>query len=290
MTLRIMFWRSEKPRERILSDAFLAGVRKHGDVGIERALSYEIPDPLPDCDIACMVGVKSRRLILAHWSAGIHSLYLDKGYVRTEVDSEMKNWKYWRVALDSHHPTRYLQRMRFDASRWNRLGIELAPWRGAGEKIIFAGSSEKYHEFYGIVDPTQYAQKMVKRIAGQTNLPIIYRPKPSWDEAVPIEGTKFSRGGPIASLLQGAHTLVTHGSNAVFEAVIAGVPCVVLGDAVAKHISSTDIMEVASPRLANEAERLQMMHALAFCQWTIGEMRSGEAWEHIKQEFMTQCV
>lgn len=290
MTLRVLFWTSSKPRERILSDAFLSGVRRHGDIGLERQLSFDIPDPLPACDIAAMVGVKSKRLIQAHRSVGTHTLMLDKGYVRTEVDSGMKNWKYWRVSLDSHHPTRYLQRMSVDASRWNKLGIEMAPWRETGDKILFIGSSEKYHEFYDLTDPTQYAQKWVKRIAGVTRLPIYYRPKPSWDDAVPIDGTKFSRGGTIESALRDCHAVVTHGSNAVFEAIISGVPCVVLGDAVAKHISSTQIEDVAEPKLANEAERLSLMHALAWCQWTIAEMRSGEAWAHIKSEFMKQCV
>lgn len=289
MSLRVCFWRSDKPRERILADAFLQGVRAHGDDGFQMPLRWEIPDPLPQCDLACMVGVKARRRIQAHWNAGIHTLMLDKGYVRTEIEP-LGIWKYWRVAIDGHHPTRYLPNLKFKADRWDRLGLEWKPWRSEGDHIIFAGSSEKYHEFYGLEHPTEYADKWIRRIRKQTRKWIAYRPKPSWSEAVPVDGSEFCVDNRIEKYLTNCWAVVTHGSNAVFESVLNGVPCVVLGDAVAKHISTTDITEIENPRLASEEERAKFFHSLAYCQWTMAEFQSGEAWKHIKGELLRQCA
>jgi hypothetical protein len=291
LTLRLVFWRSDKPRERILADAFCHGVRAHGDEAEELPLAWDIPDPLPQCDIACMVGVKSRRRFEAHSAAGIHTLYLDKGYIRSEADGHTKAWKYWRVALGSHHPTRYLDKMHFKPDRWAKLGLKFKPWVTRGDQILLAGSSEKYHEFYGLKPPDDYYKQICKRIDGLTEkTTVVYRPKPSYHEAQPIEGAMFSRGGTIEEALSGCRLMVTHGSNAVFESVLRGVPTLVLGDAVTRPISSTQIEDINSPRKASDEERLRLLQALAYCQWTCDEMRSGEAWAHIKGEFYRTCV
>ena len=281
MPLRVNFWRSDKPRERILADAFLEGVKARGDIAQEIALPEELPEKLPECDVACMVGVKSRRLFQAHWDAGIHTVYLDKGYLRGGDGGPVKTWEYWRIAVDGHHPTRYLMEMNVKPDRWERLGIRVAPWRTEGRHVVFAGSSEKYHQFYNLRHPTDYAVGIVRKIGKVCSRPVIYRPKPSWRGAVAVAGSEFSVEGSIADALEDAWCLVTHGSNAAYDALVAGVPAVILGDAVTKPISSTEIDEVPNPLLASEKQRMKLLHALAHCQWTVQEMREGQAWQHV---------
>ena len=288
-TVRVCFWRSDKPRERILADAFLQGVRSFGDEGFELPLRWEIPEELPECDLACMVGVKARRRIQAHWNAGIHTLMMDKGYIRTEIEP-MGVWKYWRVAIDGHHPTKYLPLMNSPSDRWEALGLNWLPWREEGVHTVFAGSSEKYHEFYGLDHPTDYARKQIKRIGKLRNGWIAYRPKPSWGEAVPIEGSEFCPDGKIDKYLRNCWALVTHGSNAVFEAMLHGIPSIVLGDAVSRHVSSTNIEDLVNPYLATEEERFSLFSNLAYCQWTMAEFQSGEAWASIRKELIRQCA
>lgn len=281
MPLRVNFWHSDKPRERILADAFLEGVRARGDIGQEIPLPEGLPEQLPACDVACMVGVKSRRLFQAHWDAGIHTVYLDKGYLRGGDGSPVKTWTYWRLAVDAHHPTRYLMDMEVKPDRWERLGIKVAPWRVGGRNIILAGSSEKYHKFYDLDHPTDYASGLVKKMNKMGSKPVIYRPKPSWKEAVEVGGAQYSHGGPFADVLKDAWCLVTHGSNAAYDALIAGIPTVVLGEAVTKPISSVTLESVMDPMLATEKQRMKLLHALAHCQWTMQEMREGLAWQHV---------
>lgn len=282
--MRVLFWHSDKPRERLLAEAFIEGVRSHGDVGEMRSLSPDAPAD-PSFDVACMCGVKSVELFRRHTRAGLQVVYLDKGYCRHKSTSATRIWEYWRVSAGGHQPTRYLMSVKRPGDRLAQLGLRIEPWRDEGEQIVFAGSSAKYHQFYGLSGPTSFAQKICRKLHALTGRPIVYRPKPSWHDAEPIEGTIYSEHPEmIGDVLRGAHALVTHGSNSCFEAVLAGVPCVIIGDAVAKPISSTKIEDIEAPMFVSDKVRRQWLANLSYCQWTMPEMASGQAWSIIRQQ------
>lgn len=280
--MRVCFWHSDKPRERILAEAFIKGVKRHGDTGYLRPLLPDKSVVAEDADVACMVGVKCKRSFDLHTKNGCHVLMFDKGYTRHTITGNVRAWEWWRIAVDAHHPTHYLSKIPPISDRFLALELELLPWTTEGSTVIFAGSSQKYHEFYGLPEPTEYAEKQIRKIRKATQRPIIYRPKPSWGDAVPIDGTQFITGGVIGDLLKTAHALVTHGSNSCFEALLFGVPSIVLGDGVAKSVSSNDIGLIETPRRATERERLDLLSRLAYCQFTLKEMAQGLAWEHTK--------
>lgn len=275
--MRLRFFASSKEREQNLGRAFVTGALGRGVKAEVREL-VATPD-IKGCDAVAMVGVKSRRLFQACLAAGVVPIMLDKGYVRTRRPGE-RVWEFWRVAVGAHHPTAGLMDARMPADRFEQLGFEVKPWRSSGLQIVLAGSSAKYHEFYGLPDPTVWAQGVIDRLAELSNRPIVYRPKPSWDGAVPIPGTYFS--GPkenINAVLRNAWAVVTHGSNACFEAALEGIPSIVLGDGVAAPISSRVIEEIADPRMA---KRGPWLHNLAYRQFTEREMEAGLAWQHIE--------
>lgn len=237
-----------------------------------------------DCDAAMMVGVKSRDLWRAHARAGVVCLYADKGYDRHSRTDDIRGWEYWRVAVGAHQPTSKF-RPDYPGDRLEQMGWEFRPWRERGDAIVIAGSSAKYHAFYDLKEPTDWTSKLIKCIEGQSSREIVYRPKPSWKDAVPINGSRFSPGSEkIADVIRYAHCLVTHGSNACFEAMLMGVPSIVLGDAVMKPISSADLAELESPRLASDAEREAVLRFLAYQQWSMAEMLDGKAWPTIRRQ------
>jgi hypothetical protein len=282
--VRIVFWHSDKPRERLLADAFADGARVHGDTVELRPLESGPVSPA-DADVVCMVGVKSRELYRVHQREGIHVVYFDKGYTRHAAPTPVKLWEYWRVSVDRHHPTEMLMDIARPMDRADRLGLVMQRWRKPTKRghVLIAGSSAKYHQFYGLKAPTPYAHKLVAALREHTARPITYRPKPSWKDAEPIEGTEYSgTDQTIEQALAGAHCLVTHGSNAVFEAVLLGIPCVVLGDAVARPISSTSVADVEAPYLATYEQRHQWLANLAYWQWTMPELHRGEAWQYLR--------
>jgi hypothetical protein len=285
--MRVGVWYGSKGLDDRLASAFAAGVRAHGDTA-DLELRSEFPKSLARLgryEAVYVFGVKAREQFTRVRDAGVHTVYFDKGYIRTQLSPGQKECRYWRVAVDAHHPTSYVMKVKRPRDRWDRLGITPQPWRKTGHHIIYAGSSAKYHSFNGLIEPTEYARSLVEAIRGMTDRPIIYRPKPSWQDAVPVDGASFSRHPErLDQLLPGAHCLITNGSNSCFEAVIAGIPCIILGDAVAAPLSSKSITDLAAPLLASKADRDQWLWNLAYCQWSMAELASGEAWGHIKEQ------
>lgn len=281
--MRLTFFVSDKPREHLLADAFATGARRHGDIVDVKPLTGDVQ--IAETEVAVMVGVKSRELFHANWGAGVHTVMFDKGYVRSRSGAPTGGWEFWRVAVDGHHPTRHLAGMQCPADRFNRLGLEVKPWRPRGHHIVYAGSSAKYHDFYDLPHPTRYAKKVLGWIRERSERDVVYRPKPSWRDARAVTGMGYSQNPQtLLDVLSGAHAMVTHGSNACFESVLAGIPCVVLGDAVAKPISSTSMDDIEAPLLVTDEARMQWLANLAYLQWTLGEMASGEMWSTIRSQ------
>src|SRR5688572_17341087 len=81
--MMVVFMYSEnKPREVLLANAFIAGLKVHGIDAMKVALSAKHSVPT-DADIVCMFGVKSKELWRRYRKTGIHILYFDKGYTRS---------------------------------------------------------------------------------------------------------------------------------------------------------------------------------------------------------------
>lgn len=277
--MKIAFHHSDKDREIELAEAVLTGAKALGHQVELRALG---PDQqIGDCDLACMVGVKSRDLWRASQAAGARTMMLDKSYSRGRVREG--KWARWRISLDAHQPTDDLHNFKRPSGRWDAMGIDLARWRKSGLQVLICGSSEKYHAFYDLPHPTEYWQGVIEKLREHTDRPIVYRPKPSWQDAKPLHDSYFSRGKePLRSVLSNAHVMITHGSNACFEAMQFGVPTIALGPAICRPISSTKLSDVEAPIRGN---RHRLLCNLAYFQWTLSEFRSGAAWNFIIERY-----
>lgn len=276
--MRVVFHHSDKRREIDLAHAWRRGVEAHGDECHLRPLGIA-PPPRGHFDLACMIGVKSVDL----WNScdwADRRLMIDKGYSRHKIAGGA--WEYWRISLDAHHPTRTtLMRIAMPSQRARSFGwANPAGWH-SGKAIVLAGSSEKYHRFYGLPHPTDYARRLVAMLRDLCDRPIIYRPKPSWRDARPIDGTIYSPGKqPLGEILAGAHCLISHGSNAGVEATLTGTPTITLGDGVAAAIGATSLLQINDlPR----PDRAQWFANLAYHQWTENEIAAGEAWAMTKR-------
>lgn len=277
--MNVTFWSAGKPREERIAAALARAVRAGGDDFDVRAVEdYRAPVG----DVGCVFGVKglSRRLLDDHWAAAKHTLFFDKGHTRHKVSGEAM----WRVSVDGTMPLATFQRIRRPDDRARALGLSLAP-RWFGDYVLFAGSSQKHCDFHGLGDCTAYARGVIEEIRAHTDEPVIYRPKPSWRDAVPIAGTKYSRPpATLADELKRCFVLVTHSSNAAVEAVLAGVPVIVLGPGIARPVASHRIADINHPFWPAEATRHQWLADLAYCQWAVDEMASGEMWGIVRPQ------
>ena len=273
--MRLGFYATDKSSDSALIAALLcAGF----DVDI-----IEDRSSMPLADVYCFVGVKRADLARRLTAAGKLWLYWDKAYNR--------RWpEWWRVTLCAQQPTRYLMDIKQSGNRAAAQGWIRArhPRRADGGHIVLAGSSAKYHDFvnHDYRDPTEYATCLVYEIQARSSRRIVYRPKPSWKAAVPVDGAEYSARhttGDIHQSLIGAHVLITHGSSTCFDALLAGVPSIILGDGALKSISSVSLDDIENPRRASDDECWQLLANLAYCQWSLNEIAAGLANDYLKQ-------
>lgn len=268
--MKVAFQHSVKDLDTEVGEAFVQGVQACGDT----ARMVRKADAL-DADVLVMVGVKSRKSWARARAAGLRTIMVDRGYIRSP--------HYKRIAVDSHEPSWWLENSQMDRARADAIGWELSPWKPLDNRVLIAGSSQKYHDWYGLPNPTEYYAEVVKNLR-HMGMDVIYRPKPAWRDKERIAGATFDRGEQgIYEMLEQATLLVTHGSAACFDALLHGMPQIVLGNGVTASISSRSLNEARCPRRASDEERQQLASNLAYCQWSLKEFASGKAWRHIRR-------
>ncbi len=283
-----------KQRERDVADAAAEGIRKLGDECIV-ATTEEYVEPEVDVDVACVFALKgqAKTILDAYHVMGARTLLFDKGLIRASTGLGAPTG-YYRVSIDEFMPIGRIERMMREgvsANRWVATGLRPRDRVKLTETgpVIYAGSSQKYCDFHGLGDEHEYAEDLCRRIRKQTpkKRDIIYRPKPSFNVAKPVEGTRFSRPpemlGPLLSTP--AYALVTHGSHAAIDAILAGVPAVVLGPAAAQPVSATDLSALNEyPPFPEKTARFKWLSAIAHWQYTVPEMVDGTMWRFLRDE------
>jgi hypothetical protein len=293
----------EGTREGELAAALRAGVRSAGDecrivrIGLpfeKLLISYELDADLLDsldADVVGMVSVRSQAWLKHCWATGRGTLFFDKGY-RNPLRQHRGADKHglWRVAVDAHQPTEYVATARHNPGRWEKLfgGDEPRPWRAPakGKAVIIANSAGEYSRLFDLPPPIEWVTEVAAEVRRHSERPIWFRPKPGWDGARSVSGTTFCPHETVAELLRGAHALITYTSYISLDAMLYGVPSVVLGNAVTRPISSTDLAQIEEPYLASDEERRQLLANLAWTQFFIHEWTDGSAWRKLRELFL----
>lgn len=277
-------------RETNLAEAISNGARLCGDEISIHQIENDGPPQVIDCDLVLSIGVKRRDLFRAYNAAGIPFAYFDKGYIRTRATEWME---YWRVTVNGHQPLTYVETAKHDGERASKMELTLSPWREPrGDCILVDGASGKHHYFHADEtlkheDLNEHAHQVavdlcqrVRKLAPKRT--IIYRPKPSWKAARPIDGCEFSQGKDNKPALRRSHCVVTYQSNLCFDAVLFGVPSIILGCGIARPISSIDLTELENPRLASLDERQQWLNNVAWTQFKPSEFPTKTPWRTIR--------
>lgn len=258
--------------------AFARGCKVNGDrCRIEPADEQKL-----DADVAVIGGLfdDTRAAARAYRAAGRPIVFLDKGYGR--IKSSDGGSVFWRASVNDTQPLAYFHKRPRPADRLSSSGLSAASKRRRGETVLFAGCSDRLHAWYDLPSPFDYASAVIKDIARYTDRPVVYRPKPTCLGPGPVPGAKFSDTVKFRDDLDAADLVVTYGAGVCLEAVAAGVPVLVLGNAVTRPVSETDIAKVAVPKFPSQDEVRLFLRNLSYCQWTLAEMRSGEAWADLR--------
>lgn len=283
--MKLVFYQAEKNYENALVGCLVEGAAAAGiELIVELAADYREPK----ADGAVIMGVVKREILWDHQKRNIPILVIDKGYSRDRMPfngGSVPRW--WRMCWQDVHPTAYFMNDSRPADRWARMNLPLfnrqhAPQTG---NIVILGSSAKFHQTMQMEDPNTWTRMVRDGIHRHCRNPIIFRPKPSWKDAVPIEGMVFDWGhkSQVADTLACAWCAITYGSIACVDAICAGVPCIVLGNGVAAPISSPFLNDVTGPTWKPLSEREQWAANLAYCNFTPAEIGDGTAWKILKE-------
>lgn len=251
-----------------MADAVKRGAAMHGDI----FKAIEGYTGVRDVDGLVLFGIGGHSRLIWDAYAGKRRILIDKGYTRSP---------YYRVSLDNFQPLDYMERVQRPDDRLAKLNIQFQKYKGKGNAILFDGASNKYCLWMGLGDWIEWGESVVAKIRQHTDRPIIYRPRPSHNELVAIKGAELSVG-PLADDLARSAVVVSYGGNIGWDAAIAGVPHFAIGDSIARPISETDWNMLDDPLIPDR--RNAWASNVAYCQWTLEELASGEAWGYIKAE------
>ncbi len=243
-------------------------------LGIEAKTVIGFEQPAGDVGVA--YGWGHPDLFEAYRRQGGHFVYLDLGWWYRKPPHDVLGG-YHKVCVDAREPTAYFRR-NSPMDRFTRTGLQVAPWRATGGKVLIAGMSEKSARTRGF-QPQEWetrAAQIIRQIC--PGRPCTYRPKPSWTGAWPIDGTIYSPPSqPLESALADCWAVVTCHSNVAVDALLAGIPVHVDGG-VAEDFS-TPWADLDNPLMP--AGREQLLADIAYCQFSVAEIASGACLRHL---------
>jgi lipopolysaccharide biosynthesis glycosyltransferase len=224
-----------------------------------------------DTDNALVIrglGGGSRKAIQHCWETGREFYAIDTGY--------FGNGKTKTVHRVSHNALQQLGPIieRPD-DRARRFGYKFRKYT-PGTKILLVPPSNKVMDLFGQPSPEEWVKQVTAELKRYTDRPIEVRLKPTRTDRVTTKSIQ-------AALADDVHCLITYNSIAAVEALMEGKPAIVLGQNAATTIAETELKNIENPRFPSKDEMNAFINHLAYCQFTIAELRSGYAWRTVNE-------
>lgn len=253
--MRVVIYAGRAEHQQTHAHAFCAGLRRHG-IG---APILSVTSAPVECDLAVMWSARHK----AHQDAAREYLVMERGYLgdRTKWTSLGFNGLNGRAEF----------RGIGGPERFARHFGSLKPWRRGGQYAVVMGQVPGDQSIEGVNIDAWYASAIVdaREVWGR----VFFRPHPLARKVAP-PGVEIIKGD-LQSVLCGAGLVVTYNSNSGVDAVLAGCPTVAADrGSMAWDVSARDMQAV-------KPDRCEWAARLAWCQWQLSEIESGEAWARI---------
>lgn len=276
-----VFTHRSRQRGKIIARAMYKGIIKCGDRPV---MYYPEQYKGPKEKVAVFYGLSGH--LPRVWddyrlNPELRAVYVDLGYWGRKVGGTFAG--YHKVSVDNRHPTKYFQKVRHGDKRRKAVQVEIEEKR-RGEAILLAGMGEKGANWEGFA-AEEWERAAIKSIRKCSERPIIYRPKPSWTKAQPIEGTDFrdAERWSIDQLLNETWCVVSHHSNVSGDGLIRGIPCLT-DEGVAKVLAGRGYREIDELKPPPRSQIVQWVNDVCHCQFNVDEMARGICWGHLKEE------
>lgn len=253
-----------RPQPHYRREAFEEGLRRAG---------YEL--------VGAEADPKGRHDVLVSWNRstdlprqweqrGGTVLVAENGY----IGHDAQGIQLYALALGGHNGSGRWPRG--GPERWAALGIECKPWRADGQHIVIR--AQRGIGPPGMASPPQWhvqASRDLHRLSYRRQVIMQHPGKPACDPLVALE---------ITAALQGAWAMCIWASAAGVRALVEGYPVfyaaphwICAGAAVA------GVGNVERP-LLDDARRQQALERMAWAQWSVAELRSGEPFMRFREE------
>lgn len=284
-----------KHKQALLWD-FVQGVNSVGDQGILHQTRE-----LLKADVAFIQGwvhqkssttphLMLRRSVIDYQRDHKNRLLVADSNLFNYIDGNAKK-DYIRYSFDGVFPTtgNYFNEM-YLTKRWEQIfknkNITLKPWRTQGNHILICTQRNGGWSMKGLDVPT-WLDNIVNEIKKYSSRPIIVRGHPGdkyHKQYIDQKKYTLSNKPLLAQDLANAHAVVTYNSSPGVASAIEGVPVFVTDPdpkvSQAYEVANTDISQIENPKTF---EREQWLAKLAMSHWNNEEIKSGEAWKHIRQ-------
>lgn len=162
--------------------------------------------------------------------------------------------------------------------RWQEL-VKFNPdfaykgWKRTGSKILLVLPSTKPFQYYG-ADRDAWIKKVLKALAKHTDRPVVIREKER-------RGNRTESNTIYDAMNDDVYALVTYNSIAAVEAVAHGIPAFALAPTAAAPVCSASLSKIEDPFMPDEDFVQKWLHSIAYGQWTLEEMLTGQAWKMV---------
>jgi hypothetical protein len=265
-------------------------------------LDYVFGETYEPCDVAIMFGSWKTREKGTHITRGQIAtqarrfLCIETALMGRRTDQENT---HFRIGVNGYL-NQDAEWPEFDAqvgnTRLARLGVSWPGWHNDPDGHIVVCLQLPGDASLRGADINDWAWRVIQQIRSVTDRAITVRCHPlvsdrafeSHMELVArvaldqISDVSFSDGAERSwsEDIAGAWCTVTYTSGLAIDSVLCGIPTVACDPGnFAWSISSHDPREVMDPKRESEHLVIKWMQQLAQCQWSLDEMRSGEAWQ-----------
>ena len=225
------------------------------------------PEKPCDADVAVIWSWKQPRVINRQREAAKHVLVLERGFLQPRNQWVSLSW-------DGFNGRGSFPGAADGGARWDRhFGHMLKPWRETvGGNALLIGQVPGDAALFG-QDIVAWTQDFSARLLG-LGFQVTFRPHPL--SPIPCPPGAILSVNSLATDLATAGFVVTYNSTTAVEAILAGVPAVVMdAGSVAYPMASHGLEEPL-----RYPDRTAWCHDLAWRQWTLGELADGSAWQH----------
>jgi hypothetical protein len=220
-----------------------------------------------------------------------HTLAIDSNLFLYRDSGNTKS--YLRFSLDDVFPTtgNYFKDT-VDPLRWEKIktdiGFDLMPWRYEGRHILICLQRNGGWSMKGI-HVMDWLNSTIDTIRKYSNRPIVVRGHPGdkkTKDYLKINKPRvfISEKANIIDDFKGAWATITYNSSPGVASVIEGIPVFVTDplpqNSQAFPVANTDLRLIEQPSLP---DRTQWIREISMCHWSFDDLRSGKAWNHIRE-------